>query len=438
MSYDPQPVDMSVVVPGGDPNAIVIGLVIQELDTQKNVVFQWRSWDHFEITDGSVSPLSTLTGPSVDYVHANALELDHDGHILLCSRHLNEITKIDRQTGEVVWRMGAHAVHNDFTFVDDPRGFSHPHDIRRLANGHLTLYDNGNFLDPLFSRALEYDVDETNKVATLVWEHRNTPDVYAGFMGNTQRLDDGGTVVGWGGTFGNPKVTQVRADGTTALELGFQNGGLMMSYRAFRFPWRTNRFATDVESLDFGEVQACVTVGLPLTVRNTSSSDVTINCYAATDPSFDVPNAPATTLGPGETVTVQVRFRSDVPGEYRGYLDVRQMTATEIVAQRVAVRGEATGATAVDDGELADVRFEGGGPNPFRSSTDIGFTLPRPGPSISMAGRSPSSRTASAPPGGRTCAGRRGTRRTASTSRAWSPGTPRSCASSCACSRSAG
>ncbi len=31
MSYDPQTVDMSLIVPGGDPNAIVIGLIIQEI-----------------------------------------------------------------------------------------------------------------------------------------------------------------------------------------------------------------------------------------------------------------------------------------------------------------------------------------------------------------------------------------------------------------------
>ncbi len=49
MSYDPQNVDMSLIVPGGDPNAIVIGLIIQEIDENKNVVFQWRSWDHFQL-----------------------------------------------------------------------------------------------------------------------------------------------------------------------------------------------------------------------------------------------------------------------------------------------------------------------------------------------------------------------------------------------------
>ncbi len=49
MSYDPQMVDMSKIVPGGNPNATVTGLIVQEIDENKNVVFQWRSWDHFKL-----------------------------------------------------------------------------------------------------------------------------------------------------------------------------------------------------------------------------------------------------------------------------------------------------------------------------------------------------------------------------------------------------
>src|SRR5439155_24300422 len=67
MAFDPQPVRMDRVVACGDSNAIVIGLIIQELDTAKNVVFQWRSWDHIPITD--VSSCENLCAPQVDYVH---------------------------------------------------------------------------------------------------------------------------------------------------------------------------------------------------------------------------------------------------------------------------------------------------------------------------------------------------------------------------------
>ena len=109
MIYDSQPVDMSLVVPGGQPDAIVIGLVIQELDTSGNVVFEWRSWDHIDITDSYID----LTTPSVDYIHGNAIEVDIDGNLMISSRNTADITKSNRQTGDVMWRLGGKS--NQFT-----------------------------------------------------------------------------------------------------------------------------------------------------------------------------------------------------------------------------------------------------------------------------------------------------------------------------------
>ncbi|HYN90185.1 MAG TPA: aryl-sulfate sulfotransferase, partial [Ardenticatenaceae bacterium] len=180
MSYDPQTVDMSRIVPGGHPTATVIGLIIQELDTAKNVVFEWRSWDHFAITD----TVAALTTETVDYVHGNAVELDSDGNLLLSSRHLNEITKINRETGDVIWRWGGK--RNQFVFSND-EPFVYQHDVRRLPNGNITLFDNRTLETPEYSRAVEYHLDEERKVVTLVREYRNTPDTYSQAMGNAQR-----------------------------------------------------------------------------------------------------------------------------------------------------------------------------------------------------------------------------------------------------------
>jgi hypothetical protein len=228
-SYDPEPVDMGAVVPGGDPDATVVGLVIQELDRAKNVVFQWRSWDHFEITDAA--PDIDLTAPVIDPVHGNAIERDADGNLLLSSRHLDEITKISRRTGRVIWRWGGR--HNEFTFVNDPIGFSHQHDIRRLPNGHVTLFDNGYLHEPQFSRAVEYRLDEPGRTATLVWEHRADPGQIAHLMGSVQRLPNGNTLIGWGSS--HPALTEVSPDGAKVSELTFDPG--IWNYRAFRFEW---------------------------------------------------------------------------------------------------------------------------------------------------------------------------------------------------------
>jgi hypothetical protein len=224
-ALDYRTMDLSQIQAGGYPTATVIGLVIQEFDSANQVVFEWRSWDHFHITDTQVS----LTTPVVDYVHANAVELDSDANILLSSRHLSEITKINRQTGEIMWRLGGN--NNQFTFVGDTAPYFHfQHDIRRLPNGHITLFDNRTSLAPNYSRAVEYALDEAGKIANLVWQYRNTPDSYAMATGNNQRLPNGNTLISWGTT---SLVTEVKPDNSKAFEAQFPR----TNYRAFRFPW---------------------------------------------------------------------------------------------------------------------------------------------------------------------------------------------------------
>ena len=73
----------------------------------------------------------------------------------------------NRNTGAIIWRLGGK--NNQFSFINDTIGFSHQHAIRRLENGNISLFDNGNYHSPPFSRAIEYSLNENNKTATLVW-----------------------------------------------------------------------------------------------------------------------------------------------------------------------------------------------------------------------------------------------------------------------------
>lgn len=228
IAVDPQAVAMDSIIPGGNSNATVLGAIIQELDTSRNVVFQWRSWDYFQITDATHENLFAQT---IDYVHANSLEVEGDGNILLSCRHMDEVTKINRRTGDIIWRLGGR--HNEFTFINDGIGFSHQHAVRRLADGHITMFDNGNFHSPVFSRAVEYVLDERGHTATLVWQYRHSPDLYGSAMGYVQRLENGNTLIGWGST--NPSVTEVRPDGSVAFELTLPQ--YVFSYRAYRLPF---------------------------------------------------------------------------------------------------------------------------------------------------------------------------------------------------------
>jgi hypothetical protein len=227
MSYDPEVVDMSRIVPGGRPDAIVFGLIVQELDETGRVVFQWRSWDHFEITDATYED---LTAERIDYVHGNAIETDPDGNLIVSCRHMDEVTKIDRRTGDILWRWGGK--HNEFQFLGDTLQFSHQHAIRRLADGHFTMFDNGNFHSPQFSRAVEYEMDEAARTVRAVWEYRHSPDIVGGAMGYVQRLPNGNTLIGWGTA--KPDVTELQDDGLPALTASLPDG--LSSYRSYRYP----------------------------------------------------------------------------------------------------------------------------------------------------------------------------------------------------------
>ncbi len=234
LAYDTITMDMSKVVPGGNPNADVTGLILQEMDPSGNVILNWRSWDYFSFADTTVS----LTDAQIDWVHGNGLALANDGNILLSSRNLSEITKINRQTGAVMWRLGGKA--NQFKFVNDG-GFSYQHDISELSNGDIMVFDNhGTDQSPTPSRAVEYKLDEVKMTATRVWEYTHQPPIFTDYMGLAERMTDGNTFIAWGDDvvtngYAAGSVTEVNPQNQIVFEMTFDRP--FVSYRAMRAPW---------------------------------------------------------------------------------------------------------------------------------------------------------------------------------------------------------
>ena len=223
----------------GSPNAEVTGSVVQELDENKNLIFQWKAHDHFSFDD--VDSVWLNSPSSVDWTHSNALELDFDGNILLSSRHLNEITKINRTNGNIMWRFGGK--HNEFSFVNDTIGFTGQHDIRRLSNGHVTLWDNGQYTDPPVGRALEYSLNETAKIATLEMGYIQDPGMFSYAMGNHQQLVNNDRFL----TFGFisppfPMIVHIKSDSTKVMEIfGPPGYGCYRSFNYTTLPFTINR-----------------------------------------------------------------------------------------------------------------------------------------------------------------------------------------------------
>ncbi|MHA2100966.1 MAG: aryl-sulfate sulfotransferase, partial [Candidatus Kariarchaeaceae archaeon] len=226
-------VDMSLLVEGGNPNALVIDNHIQEFDKNHNLVFEWLCYDHFEITDAVGIDLTQQT---INYVHMNSVAVDYDGNIIISSRHQSKVAKINRETREVIWELGG--VHSDFDFIDDEYGISYQHFARPVEGkpNHYTVFDNGNYHYPQFSRAVEFQLDTINMTARKVWEYRHTPDRYTRWMGNAQRLPNGNTLINYAdGSL--PKAMEVSESGEKVYEGNFVK--FAHCYRTYRFEWES-------------------------------------------------------------------------------------------------------------------------------------------------------------------------------------------------------
>jgi hypothetical protein len=228
--------DLSDVVEGGYPNAMVSGGVVQELDQDKNVVWQWRSWDHYDKYDYPFGRRSNRQ--TVSAFHLNTINLDTDGHLFLATPSWTK--KINRQTGEIMWHLGGE--ENEFSFIGvdslDGVGDVTGHAFYRLENGNVLNYDNGPRTGAGTSEAHEYKLDEVNKMAEKISTFTPAEDIQAWHRGNAQRLPNGNTLVGWGGASGDPIPTCTEFDslGNVVLEVFFDNPEIE-SYRAFRFPY---------------------------------------------------------------------------------------------------------------------------------------------------------------------------------------------------------
>ena len=231
--------DMSQVVAGGYPNALLTGGVIQELDQDKNVIFQWRTWDHYDLKTFPYNPVQA-TQSIVDVFHLNSIDFDNDNNIIFSTPTWSK--KINRQTGDIMWNIGA--LENQFSFVniDSLTGIDYigGHTFHRIQNGDILLFDNGNFTGTKSAMAHEFSLDEVNKIAELKWSYIPKNSIPAFSMGSAQRLANGNTAIGWGsGAMGGnlgPAFTEVDKAGNVVYELSFAKSGIS-SYRAYRFPF---------------------------------------------------------------------------------------------------------------------------------------------------------------------------------------------------------
>ena len=232
MSYVPVPWDLSDM--GGRRDGVVEDNVVQEIDVATGeLLFEWHALGTINLGE-SYRPAPAERGQMHDPFHFNSVTLDNDGDLLVSARHTGAIYKVDRSTGDIVWRLGGK--RSDFELAPGAE-FAVQHDAERRADGAITLFDNVAEDLPARgrrSRALALRLDEDDETATVDqwWEH--TGSVLSATQGSTQSLAGGGTFVGWGGL--QPYFSEFSADGRMVFDARFVPDGVE-TYRAYRHRW---------------------------------------------------------------------------------------------------------------------------------------------------------------------------------------------------------
>jgi hypothetical protein len=226
----PQLVAMDLSSIGGPRNGQVMESVFQEIDVATGrLLLEWHSLQHISVEE-SYRPVAE----PYDYLHLNSIDVAPDGNLLVSGRHTWALYKLDRRTGEVIWRLGGK--RSDFDLGPGVR-FAWQHDGAWPSRDRLTVFDDGSdgpTVTEKRSRGLVLALDEPARRVSL--EHAYIhPDqrLLAVAMGSVQILPGGDVVVGWGTA---PYTSQFTHDGRLVED--WVMPPTQLSYRAYRLPWQ--------------------------------------------------------------------------------------------------------------------------------------------------------------------------------------------------------
>jgi outer membrane protein assembly factor BamB len=209
----------------------LVDSVLQEIDIKTGLVlFEWHALDHISLQESSqVGP--HIPGHIVDPFHFNSVGLDRDGNLIASARNTSAVYKIDRSTGQIIWRLGGKK--SSFK-MGSGTTTAFQHDAVVQSDGTVTIFDDGAGPPKVHadSRGIRVALDLNKMTASLVREYDHSPKISAIFEGSAQTLPGGDVFLGWGQ---QPYFSEDDASGKQDFDAHFNEP--TASYRAYRFPW---------------------------------------------------------------------------------------------------------------------------------------------------------------------------------------------------------
>jgi Arylsulfotransferase (ASST) len=212
---------------GGPANGKVWDCVIQELDIRTGrVLWEWHSLGHVPINE---SHAVLHRGRAYDYFHLNSIQQLRDGNLLVSARNMWAAYKINRVTGQVMWKLGG---KRSGFHMGRGTNFEWQHDVH-ISGQTVTVFDDA--ASPPRegeSSAKTLRVNIARRKVTLEHRYVHYPPLLAGAMGSAQLLGNRNIVVGWGTA---DDFSEYRPSGHLVFNGSFPIG--TNSYRAYRFSW---------------------------------------------------------------------------------------------------------------------------------------------------------------------------------------------------------
>ncbi len=209
---------------GGPREGTIQDAIFQEVDLATGrLLLEWHSLDHVPLTE-SYAPVEA----NWDFFHINSVDLDGDGNLLISSRSMQTVYKLDH-SGKILWRLGGKS--NDFEIGPGRQlrlAARRPPPARRDAHDLRQRRDPGGGEalprpDPRARRA----GDDRQPAASV-----HAPEDPLRQPGQHAAAGNGNVFVGWGEV---PHVSEFDYSGRMLFDAVL--GEKYQSYRAFRLPW---------------------------------------------------------------------------------------------------------------------------------------------------------------------------------------------------------